>query len=319
MVLLRSVAKKDFPTVLSLARLLNSYNLPHDRRFIRKLIQSSIRSFQGKLPKTKAKYLFVIETLPSKKVFGASLIVAQQGTPASPHIYYEKEGSLLRFGATKNGPTEIGGLILQHPFRRRKEKFGKQLSWVRFLYMTSHPERFGKQVLAEFLPPLPKGKSFFWDAVGKRFTGLSYRQADRLSIDTKEFVFDLFPKKLRIASLPEKVRSLLGKVAPQAEGACRMLEEIGFRQIQRIEPFDGGPYYAAGRGNIAVIQGTKRGRFEGENGRRVSALMLVERQGKIRACVGGYHRLGERLFLDETTQHLLGVRKGEKILYVPWR
>lgn len=256
---------------------------------IRELIATSVRSFQGKVPRAKAKYLFVIEEEKTKKIFGASLIVAQQGTRLSPHIYFEKRGGLLRFGAATHGPTEIGGLILKKRFRRRREKFGKQLSWVRFLYMAAHPERFQGKVLAEFLPPLRKGKeSLFWDAFGKKFTGLSYHEADRLSVTTKEFVFDLFPKRAELRFLPKKVRALLGKVSPEADPACRMLTKLGFRKTDRIEPFDGGPYYEAELKRISVIRKARKVLFEGRKTIQEASgtLFLLERKGKVRAGVG---------------------------------
>ncbi|MBI4437131.1 MAG: arginine N-succinyltransferase [Candidatus Omnitrophica bacterium] len=300
MVFLRSVEKKDFPAVLSLAKELDSYNLPDDPKVIRNLIRTSVLSFQGKLPRTKAKYLFVIEEEISKKIFGSSLIIARQGTPSSPHIYLEKgrdrKGGYLKFGATKQGPTEIGGLVLKKAYRRRKEKFGKQLSWARFLYMALHPERFERQVLAEFLPPLQKRKgSLFWDAFGRRFTGLSYREGDRLSVYTKKFIFDLFPKgKVYLSHFPKKVRALLGKVGKEAIPACRMLQAIGFHPNGRIEPFDGGPYYEVERKKISVIRKAKKFRFQ--KGK-------VPRRGKVMAYVA---------------QDFLKMKEGRKIIAVPF-
>jgi len=309
MMRLRSVQEKDLSQILKLARELDSYNLPYDRAFLRNLLRVSVRSFQGKVPKEKAKYLFVIEDESSEEIFGTSLIVAKQGTRASPHIYFEKSGGTLRFGATKNGPTEIGGLILKKKYRGRKEKFGKQLSWVRFLYMALHPERFEKKILAEFLPPLKKGKeSFFWEAFGGRFTGLSYHEADRLSIYTKKFVFDLFPRgAIRLKFLPKKIRSLLGKVSPEAVPACRMLRKIGFRPNGRIEPFDGGPYYEAERTKISVIQKAKKSRYsrQEEGPRRGKSLFLIERKGKVFGGVG-------------TVEDVLKLGKGEAVIGIPW-
>lgn len=304
MVLIRSAEKKDFSAVLSIAKELDSYNLPYDRKVIRDLIRTSELSFRGKLPRSKAKYLFVMEDEKSKKIFGTSLIVAQQGTPRSPHIYYERRGGVLWFDSTTRGPTEIGGLFLKKGYRNRKEKFGKQLSWVRFLYMALHPERFGRRILAEFLPPFEKGReNLFWNFLGKRFTGLSYREADRLSVYTKKFVFDLLPKKILVRYLPKETQALLGKVGKEAIPACRMLQKIGFRKTNRIEPFDGGPYYEAKREEIAVIRRAKRLRERKAILQRgKETLFLVEKAGKVRAHVGKVLRLKER----------------EKGVYLPW-
>jgi len=319
MIILRSARNTDYPAVLRLAHQLNSYNLPYDEKIIRDLIHSSERSFCGKRPKAGAKYLFVMENTSSKDILGASLIIARQGTRRSPHIYFEKKGIFLRFGSQTHGPTEIGGLILKKKYRGKKEKLGKQLSWVRFLYMAQHLQRFERNVLVEFLPPFHSGKSVFWEAVGKRFTGLSYREADRLSVYTKKFIFDCFPRKINMRHLPKKAQKEVGKVSPQAKGACALLTKIGFRKTNRIEPFDGGPYYEAPLRKIAVIQKVQKVRFAGHllrNGKKM--LFLMDRKGKVRAAVGLCETRGRNLFMDRKTIKTFQPRRKESILCVPF-
>src|SRR5574340_77246 len=76
--------------------------------------------------------------------------------------------------------------------RGGEERAGKQLSFVRFLYMAIHPDRFRETVLAELMPPLTRdGRSLFWDAFGKRFTDLEYPEADKRSRENKEFIQEL--------------------------------------------------------------------------------------------------------------------------------
>ena len=88
----------------------------------------------------------------------------------------------LQLQSTEDGPTEIGGLMLDPAYRRHKEMCGKALSTVRFAYMSFHPQRFEREVLAEMLSPFTEtGGNLLWDAFGARFTGLPYRDADHLS------------------------------------------------------------------------------------------------------------------------------------------
>ena len=78
--------------------------------------------------------------------------------------------------------------------RSRPERIGKQLSWVRFSYIGRHLKRFQNRVIAEMLPPtIGDQGNIFWDHYGKRVTGLSFREADRLSAHDKEFIPALFP------------------------------------------------------------------------------------------------------------------------------
>jgi arginine N-succinyltransferase len=85
---------------------------------------------------------------------------------------------------------------------------------VRFLYLAMHRDRFRDRVLAELMPPLtPDGKSLFWEACGRRFTGLYYQEADKKSRENKEFIQQLFPGVDVYATLfSPQVRKLLGTV-----------------------------------------------------------------------------------------------------------
>ncbi len=208
MFLIREAGPKDFHGVFALAKLLDSYNLPADPAFIRKLLRISESSFGGLLPKEQARYLFVIEDKRGK-IAGCSLILAKHGTRGRPHIWLAldkltkhsdtlgvtKSHQVLQMGATENGPTEVGGLVVLPRYRGRPERCGLQVAYVRFLYMAIHPERFEKNVLIEYRGALGAGgKSPFWEAVGKDFTGLDYHKADRLSVENKEFILGLLPQ-----------------------------------------------------------------------------------------------------------------------------
>ena len=94
------------------------------------------------------------------------------------------------------------------------------LSYVRFLYLARHRQLFRDEVLSELMPPLePDGTSLLWEALGRKFTGLSYQEADRLSQDNKEFIRALFPQDPIYASLlPGKVQELIGQVGPRDQG-----------------------------------------------------------------------------------------------------
>ncbi|MGH7917338.1 MAG: arginine N-succinyltransferase, partial [Candidatus Binataceae bacterium] len=153
----------------------------------------------------------------------------------------------LRLRYSMDGPTEVGGLIVTRAMRGHPERIGKQISWVRFLYIARHLARFEPCVLAEMLPPMAADYgNAFWDHYGRRVTGLSFREADRLSTHDKEFIRALFPETpLYTFLLPEEVREALGAVGENSRGAVRLLEQAGMKFLGHIDPFDGGPYYGA--------------------------------------------------------------------------
>jgi arginine N-succinyltransferase len=272
---IRAVQEEDEEQLLSLARHLNTVNLPHQRDAVRGIIDLSQRSFTGEIkdPK-KREYVFVLRDVGRQMVVGTSMIVAQLGRREAPYIYFdvlEEEKysatldkhfhhTLLRIGYSYAGPTEIGGLIVLPEFRSVPERLGQMISYVRFVFIASHRALFRDEVLAELLPPLePDGTSHLWEALGRRFTGLSYAEADFLSKKNKEFIKSLFPDGVVYASLlSPAAQDVIGKVGHQTRGVEKMLRRIGFRYAYRIDPFDGGPHFTAPTDEITLIARTQR-------------------------------------------------------------
>jgi arginine N-succinyltransferase len=162
----------------------------------------------------------------------------------------------LRIGYNYNGPTEIGGLILLPEYRHSAEGLGKALSYVRFLFIRMHRRLFRDQVLSELLPPLePDGASRLWEALGRKFTGLTYMEADLISKDNKEFIHALFPDDpIHTELLPDDVRAVIGQVGPETKAVEAMLRRIGFEYAGQIDPFDGGPHFCAKTDQITLVR-----------------------------------------------------------------
>src|SRR5690606_8098865 len=154
------------------------------------------------------------------------------------------EHTVLSIAYNYDGPTEIGGLVV-HPELRGRGKPGKQLSFVRFLFIGMHRNWFRDTVLAELLPPLlPNGKPLLSEALGKKCTGLNYTEAGRLSRQNQEFLKSLCPASDISATLsPTRTQRVIGRVGPETEGVRKRLGRIGFRYVERIDPFDGGPHF----------------------------------------------------------------------------
>ena len=116
------------------------------------------------------------------------------------------------------------------------------------------------------MPPLePDGTSLLWEALGRKFTGLSYQEADRLSQDNKEFIRALFPQDPIYASLlPRRVQELIGQVGPDTKGVEKMLREVGFSYADRIDPFDGGPHFHARTDEISLVRQARTARVVAE-------------------------------------------------------
>jgi arginine N-succinyltransferase len=343
MLLLREARRGDLPSLAALAAQLDSVNLPDDPRALAGIIDRSSRSFAGAIRRPLDRsYVFVLEEPRTGRILGTSMLIAQHGTRESPCTFFdvsEREyysstldrhfrHRVLSIGFHFDGPTEIGGLVVRPGDRGGALRPGKQLAFVRFLYIAMHRERFREKVLAELMPPLlPDGRSLFWESCGKRFTGLEYQDADKKSRANKEFIQQLFPPGDLYATLfPRRVQRLLGAVGPQTLGVKHLLERIGFRYVDRIDPFDGGPHYEAAVADVTLIRAYRRLRVSGRDlapgGQEPPLLVGVERPGgraRFRAVRCEARVAGEELVLPGEARALLGVRAGDRAHTVPFQ
>jgi len=308
MLILRPVGARDLDDLLVLARQLDTMNLPSDPDFLAGRIELSQRSFAGHLSERgEAVYQFVLEDDEVGRCIGTSLILAKHGRPGAPYYWLEvsteerRSGELgvrfehrkLQLRRSEDGPTEVGGLILDPAYRGHPERCGKALSIVRFAYIGAHPEAFEREVIAEMLSPFESpGRNLLWDAFGARFTGLPYREADHLSARSKQFIADLFPLDPVYATLfPDEVQKVIGAPNESAKAAVRILERIGFRPLNQVDPFDGGPYYGAARDAISSVRERRELVLPGAPTHQSSpqegplALLSTEAGGSFRATV----------------------------------
>jgi arginine N-succinyltransferase len=271
---IRAATVEHLADLSQLARHLNTVNLPDDPEAIRHLLEISERSFSGEIRDArKREYVFVLWDRELSRAVGTSMIIAQLGRRGVPYIYLEVREeekysatldrhyvhTVLTTRYSYDGPTELGGLVMHPESRRSPERLGSLISYVRFLFIALHREDFRDQVLAELLPPFePDGSSLLWEAYGHRFTGLSYREADRLSRSNKEFVRSLFPDEIYATLLAPEAQRVIGAVGAETQGVEKMLRRVGFEYAQRVDPFDGGPHFTCATDKVTLIAGAKR-------------------------------------------------------------
>jgi arginine N-succinyltransferase len=331
---IRQSYRDDVEQVLAVAEHLDTVNLPHDRQVIEGILDRSERSFAGEVVANEREFLFVLEDLAQKRIIGTSMIYAQHGTKRAPHIFFRVENDerysvtldryfvhqTLRIGYNYNGPTEIGGLILLPEYRRNAHALGKALSYVRFLFIRMNRSIFRDHVLSELLPPLePDGTSKLWKALGRRFTGLTYQEADRLSKDNKEFIHALFPDDpIHTELLPDDVRALIGQVGEETKAVEKMLRRIGFDYAEQIDPFDGGPHFVAKTDDIAIVRDAAEVTVKASTeGGRAWAIIAVDMPG----AKPHFRAMGTRVTqiapgvvgLSDEARRTLGIEDGQKV------
>jgi len=338
--ILRPITGDDLEDLVALAEQLDSMNLPSDRDFLSERIEHSRASFAGELePDVPGIYVLVMEDSDAGRCVGTSMILAKHGVPGMPYYWFEvsteerRSDELgrrfvhkkLRLRSTEDGPTEIGGIVLDPAYRRNPAKCGKALSVVRFAFMSMHPDLFEREVIAEMLSPFEEsGENLLWEAFGAHFTGLSYREADHLSARSKQFIADLFPRDPVYTTLfPEKVQAVIGQPNPTAVAAVRILEKVGFHNLNQVDPFDGGPYYGAARDAITsvrerrelVLPGQTR-EAEEENPEGPLALVSAESLRGFRATVVPLDEDGAPL-VSKRSREALGVTAGDRVSVTP--
>ncbi|MDW8363895.1 MAG: arginine N-succinyltransferase [Myxococcales bacterium] len=275
---IRAATRDDHDALLALSRHLDSVNLPHDPTEIADLLAHSEASFRGQVRDPRRRqYVFVLCDRETGRAVATSMIIGQLGRKDAPYIYFDVfeeqkysatldrhfRHTVLSIGFSYDGPTEIGGLVVHPEYRLTPDRLGMLISYVRFLFIATRRADFRDELLAELMPPLePDGTSHLWEAVGRHFTGLSYREADRLSKRNKEFIKTLFPDgDIYVSLLPREAQAVVGRVGPQTRGVEKLLRRIGFRYANRVDPFDGGPHFIAPTDEVVLVQRTVRRRI----------------------------------------------------------
>jgi arginine N-succinyltransferase len=282
----------------------------------------------------------VLVDLEQNRIVGTSMIIGQLGRRDAPYIYVDVSEEerysatldkhfrhvVLKIGYSYNGPTDIGGLIVSPDYRKKPERLGLLISYVRFLYIKQHRELFKDELLAELLPPLESdGTSHLWNALGRKFTDMTYADADRLSKKNKEFIKGLFPEGAVYATLlPQDAQDVIGKVGAQTKGVEKMLRRIGFRYAWRVDPFDGGPHFTAPTDEVTLVARTHEATvtklLPATDHPKTRALVAVERaEAPFFQCVHApWRAVGEAgAEIDAQAAEHLGVTEGAKVWVLP--
>ncbi len=333
--LLRSINIQDLKQLSDLAGQFSLLNLPSDKKILQEKIERSIASFAGDLPPPEAEYVFVVEDLEQGMIAGSSLILAKHGTDEIPHYYFKvlKKNrfsddlgigfihQVLKLCEDTDGPTEIGGLLIDRNYRRRPEKLGKQISLIRFCYMGMFADEFQSRVLCELTPPLAEGgRSEFWEALGRRFTGLPYQEADLISQRNKEFISSLFPEEdIYLTLLDSRARLVLGRVGQETRPAQHLLESIGFRYLNEVDPFDGGPHYGADLKDISVVKNGKWKTVLKSDKAQFSqqGLIALKREGQFKGLLTAMEENESGVVLPPITMRTLDLSVGENVYISP--
>ncbi|MEB5971051.1 arginine N-succinyltransferase [Pantoea dispersa] len=273
MMVIRPVERDDLPQLLALAGKTGGglTSLPVDSETLKARIERSLQTWQDALPRAEQGYVFVLADSSDNRAVGICAIEVAVGLQdpwynfrVGTQVHASKELNVyaslptLSLSNDHTGSSELCTLFLDPDYRDGKN--GHLLSKSRFLFMANFRERFMKHVVAEMRGVSDEqGHSPFWDSVGSRFFSMEFRQADFLSgTGQKAFIAELMPKHpLYIHYLSEAAQQVIGEVHPKTAPARAVLEAEGFRYLNYIDIFDGGPTLECEIDRIRAIRKSK--------------------------------------------------------------
>ncbi|TFZ36170.1 arginine N-succinyltransferase [Pseudomonas syringae] len=266
--IVRPVTSADLPKLLELARSTGPglTTLPANEQRLAHRVSWAEKSFNGKVERADADYLFVFED-DDANVVGVSAIAGAVGlrepwynyrvgltVSASQDLGIHSETPTLFLANDLTGHSELCSLFLHA--NHRSGISGRLLSKARFLFIAEFRELFGPKVIAEMRGMSDsQGRSPFWESLGRHFFKMEFDQADYLTgVGNKSFIAELMPKfPLYTCFLSEEARSVIGRVHPHTEPALAMLKGEGFSYQGYIDIFDGGATIEASTDNIRAI------------------------------------------------------------------
>ncbi len=328
---IRPAATDDLQHLYEMAKLTGGgfTNLPPDRNSLTTKLEGSEAAFHRKGDEIVGEtFVLVLENTETGDVRGTCQLFTAVGHQYPFYSYrigtltqYSKEldrtvtAELLSLCNDLGGTSEVGGLFL-HP-GERAGGLGLLLARSRYLFIAAHRHRFGNRVLAELRGIIDeRGGSPFWDAIGGKFFGMSFQEADEFNaIHGNQFIADLMPKHpVYIAMLDEEARKVIGLPHPNGRAAMRMLQDEGYSYQGYVDIFDGGPTMLADTDKVRSIANAHHGEVVDaslEKGEK--ALIAAGEFSDFRCCYGARELLGDDIAIDAQAAELLGVGKGDAV------
>jgi len=342
--LLRSARLADVDRLYDLAQesVFGLTSLPKDRELLEERIYESVQSFERAVKRPGPEYyLFVLEQ--NGELIGSCAIHAKVGgyepfysyrmdteTLESQVLGVRREIQTLNLVEEHSGPAEIGALFLSD--RRRGGGLGRFLSLARFLFMAEYPERFEENVIAEMRGRSDeRGRSPFWDGLGRHFFAIDFPLADYMSVKDKRFIAELMPRHpVYVCLLSEEAQQSIGRTHEKTQGALAILQNEGFRFREMVDIFDGGPLIISSLRYVRTVRESRRAEIVGVedlgDAEDVRTFYLANpslqnfraapgRARLLQAAPGAGGR--DRLMLDSRAAEALQLDAGNELRYAP--
>lgn len=334
-VLIRPIENQDLDALFKMAKASGTgfTTLPANRDYLAKRIGLSLDSFKRQDVDCSGEYyLFVLEDLASSQVVGTCAIAGHVGsdevfysyrvgrlTKQCSQLNIRNEHQTLTITTDFQGATEVCTLFLMPEFRQNKN--GQLLARSRYLFLAEQETRFVDPVIAELRGVSDEeGHSPFWDAIGRKFYGVEFPQADYLTgMSEKQFISDLMPEyPIYSTMLPQSARDAIGEVHEQTKPAKKLIEREGFHFSSYVDLFDGGPTMRCQFKNIRSVKNSRVAQVSAIVPEVNSDLYIIGTRQLDYRCVLAGLRMNEdgSVNITEETAQALNVAEGDSLRFI---
>ncbi|MCC4115810.1 arginine N-succinyltransferase [Aromatoleum toluclasticum] len=276
-------------------------SLPNDPKVLERLVAQSEDALADDIGFPSEEQYLLVAT-GNGALLGAMLVVAAAGHPGADYSFRNETiihaspelGVNHRMYALTLSHDLSGFTLLRPPLVARGERRAaveRALLRAALAFIAEHPARFAEDLIA----PLPgmiddDGESPFWSAVGSKFFGVSYREAERLALGKdRSFMAELMPHHpIYVPLLPEWAQNVLGQTRADYMSTYGLLIDEGFEAERYVDVFDGGPTFNVKRElarSIHLAQ-TLPLAVDGSIGRSEPECLLANREaGRFRAVL----------------------------------
>ncbi|WP_027350888.1 arginine N-succinyltransferase [Halotalea alkalilenta] len=252
--LLRPADEADLPALgrFKAAASLGVDALPGDDQRLGALLEASLRALALDGDERGGTHLFMLDTLAGETVGCAGL--EDVGERIEP-FYSLRRDTFVHASVALDKRSRASALSVCHDLAGATRLTRQHLVTTdppllelalrgRLAFAACHPGRFADELVAE-LPGMvdARGRSPFWEAIGRHFFGVELERAEQLcSRGDRLFLSELLPLYPLYESLmPASVREAIGVSHPRARATERLLLEEGLEKSRYFDVFDTGP------------------------------------------------------------------------------
>lgn len=327
--LLRPVAAADLPDLqrMAAASADGISSLPNNEAKLRARIDASLQAFASPDDASgEETYLFVLED--AGRIVGCSGIAASAGffdrfysyrnefvVHASAALGVSQRMHTLHLCHDLTGATLLTSFYLDPDYEDGPA--AQLLSRARLLFIHAHAERFSERIAAES-PGVTDaaGQSPFWDAIGRRFFGMDYPEAEAvIGGRSRACIAELMPPSpVYVALLPEAAQWAIGQLHPVGELPFSILQDEGFDADTYVDIFDGGPTVEAPLASLRSVRQARTLTVQPGTGSGPRQWQLLVRPSRT-AFAAVLAAVGDTL--GEAEAAALNARAGERLLATP--